>query len=547
MGIFDFDENVQKIVEKLYSHIVVPDWKQWLSISSTEEYMDFVLKISGLTSEDLKTLSTEITNPREFSVDVNTLAVLRNQPSVFCHTSGTSGGSISDIKWFYMSEELVSRLWAPGMKAIFESSGLHSQSSAVIFVPSRAQGDGLSYINGTPVVKLYSAEFSQRLVMSMMNCQYVMYEYKDSRSVSVLAKMLSMDKISVISAPFLTVLGWANTKKLEKGIKKSLDTNTDTNKNTEDSHPDVVQLKERITRIGIEKAAEEIRDNLSALLSDATLIFSSTAMTKKEWDIVSEFLQWEPGKEQFTNLYVGSEVGPFAASIGDGNTQNKNDMFVFPLCVPVLEHKGEKTVLPQCEYSTGKLLVSRLHNGVPVINIDTGDVITVKDHDGLPVIKGEILRAGFPLKTDVNLSGVKTKNKNNRSVYVGTYFDLDNIKIRNPRLIVRCLAEQCDFSKRSSLILEKNESTWRMVTPDPGMCSLGDMKKRLSDCPGGESLAFALNDTVNINTVDENPVQSVKPRSELLEKVRKGELPKGVLKRWPVYVVVPKDSQVAFV
>ncbi|MGD2249121.1 MAG: hypothetical protein PVF58_12010 [Candidatus Methanofastidiosia archaeon] len=538
--IYDFDVNVQKIIQELYSHILVSDWRKWLSISSPEEYMDTVFKISGLSSADFDTIKTKVTNPKEFSVDVNSFAAKQDTPAVFCHTSGTSGGTISDIKWFYMSEELVSRLWAPGMKAIFESSGLHHGSLAVIFVPSRAQGDGLSYVGDTPVVRLYSAEFSQRLVLSLVNPHYLMYEYKDSRNISVLARMLSMDKISVISAPFLTVLGWADTSKLAKGIKKSL--------HTKDSNPDVIQLKERIHSVGIDTAAKKIRDELSFLLSEATLIFSSTAMTKKEWGIVSEFLQWEPGDNRFTNLYVGSEVGPFAANIGNKNvTENKNDMYVFPLCAPVLEHKGNRGLLPECGYNTGKLLVSRLHNGVPVINIDSGDVITVKNRDGLPVIHGEILRAGFPLKTKVNLSGVITKDEP-KTVYVGTYFDLDTIKIRNPRLIVRCLAEQCNFSKRSSLVLEKKGHIWHMVTPDLGVCSLPDMKERLSVCPGGESLGAALKEnTVDISTVDENPVQSVVPRSELLEKVRKGELPKGILKKWPVYVVVPKDSKITFV
>ena len=96
---------------------------------------------------------------------------------VFCHTSGTTSGDIRQLKWYHMSNGLIKRLWAPGMQAIFESSGLNPKTSAVIFVPSRTKIDGINKLEGKEYISLYSSEFSQRLMLSIMVVSILWVKY----------------------------------------------------------------------------------------------------------------------------------------------------------------------------------------------------------------------------------------------------------------------------------------------------------------------------------------------------------------------------------
>ena len=100
-----------------------------------------------------------------------------------------------------MSKDIVSRYWAPGMQAIFESSGLNSEKSAVIFVPSRTNLDGINYLNDKQYLSLYSSEFSQRTMLSIIKPHsYLLHEYKMSKDLDVISKILSLEEIAVISA-----------------------------------------------------------------------------------------------------------------------------------------------------------------------------------------------------------------------------------------------------------------------------------------------------------------------------------------------------------
>jgi hypothetical protein len=532
----DFDHKMQKEFIALYSGIPHTNWNNWLTISSREEYESTAVALSGLSSLDdlVERVQKERTDPKSFSVNMET-QVPHEGPLVLCHTSGTSGKSMADVKWFSISRDMVTRLWAPGMQAIFEASGLTPHSSAVIFVPSRSRYDGLSVVNGNPLINLYSAEFSQRLALSLVQPRsYLLHQYKDAGTLQVIAKILALDRISVVSAPVMTVLGWADVNKLRSRLEKSLD--------IPDDSPEAGELRSKINSMGVRAAAAEVRDQLSDALSSATMIFSITGVTEKEWTTLRTFLGWEKGAEQFTNLYVGSEIGPFAASIGSGPA-----MYVFPLTVPVVEHKGERDLLSRSSHKVGQLLVSRMHNCTPVINIDTGDVITVETQEGLPVIGGDVLRAGFRLKTTVHmLPEVRVPHS---TVYVGSYFDIEGLQIKNPRKLGACLAEQCTLDRKSPMILRREGTTWELVIPSQGKtCRAAEIIEVLSKCPGGKPLGQAFNHgKLQINLVDEISVKSEIPRSELLKQVRKGDLPKGVLMRWPLYVVVPSRTTSPFV
>ncbi|MGC1121398.1 MAG: hypothetical protein WBA22_09915 [Candidatus Methanofastidiosia archaeon] len=532
MTYHDFDPEIQEIFSSQFGDIPLSNWESWLSISDREEYEDVALKESGLPEDSLSRVYTEKTDPRSFSVDVDTFLKSHEEPVVvFCHTSGTSGGSIKDVKWFYLSKELMSRLWAPGMQAIFEKSGLSSGSAAVVFVPSRGSDDGLFHADDKKVVKLYSAEFSQRLVLSIIHPgSYVLYEYKDSRTIEVLAELLTLDRISVVSAPFLTLLGWADLGKLRRGLEKSLHEPVTTLEGE--------QLKKRVEALGVEAAALTIREELSQVLSDATLIFSATAMTENEWKMLRQFLNWKKGEEKVTNLYVGSELGPFAASLN----RNWDTMHVFPLTIPVIEQKGNKELISRTHFEEGRLLVSRMHNGEPLVNIDMGDVISLKDQEGLPLVHGEVLRAGFRLKRNV-ITNFDVDEKFN--VFVGSYFDLDGLKIRNPRLLVKCLSEKC--GGEGALVVRAHNGQWDLMVPVKEKGCSEKVRGVLPTCPGGDLLGEALSrGDVDMRVVEEPAVLELSP-SEASKKVRNGTLPKGVLKKWSLYVLVPPDMSPTFV
>ena len=42
---------------------------------------------------------------------------------------------------------------------------------------------------------------------------------------------------------------------------------------------------------------------------------------------------------------------------------------------------------------------------------------------------------------------------------------------------------------------------------------------------------------MEIQLIEEKPVDFLKNRTEILDKVRSGKYPKGILKKWPLYVI----------
>ncbi|MFW9830087.1 MAG: hypothetical protein ACFFEY_21140, partial [Candidatus Thorarchaeota archaeon] len=175
MNSFDFDKEVQKYFNRSYSDIKCVDWEKWLDVSSREEYEDLSLKLSGLSSVDglFEKMRTELTDSKQISLNLATFLNNFDDSNIpiLCHTSGTTNSEISALKWFNMSRDIVKRTWAPGMQAIFESSGLNRRLSAVIFVPSRIKIDGLQSYEGQKYLSLYSSEFSQRVMLSLIKPQ----------------------------------------------------------------------------------------------------------------------------------------------------------------------------------------------------------------------------------------------------------------------------------------------------------------------------------------------------------------------------------------
>ncbi|MFX0143822.1 MAG: hypothetical protein ACFE9C_07075 [Candidatus Hodarchaeota archaeon] len=541
MTSFDFNRVVQDYFDSSFSDIKPTEWRRWLELSSSEEYLELSLKLSGLSSIDgiLQRARIEKTNSREISL--NLVSFLNNYNNsrvpILCHTSGTTNSDISALKWFHMSKDVVKRYWAPGMQAIFESSGLSRRSSAIIFVPSRIKIDGLQSNEGQKYISLYSSEFSQRVMLSIIKPQsYTFYEYKNAKNLDVISKILSIDNISVISAPALTILGWADLIKLQLGIRKSLE-----NLPKEKSSL-LEELLVIIDKLGIENASEIIQTRLSEKLSKATVIFSISSLSEQNWSLIRKFMRWEKGKERFTNLYVASEIGPFAASISkeDFSISRLNRMYVFPLTLPVLEYKNKINLLSEISDQIGQLFVSKLGDSSPLINIDIGDIINVKKSEGLPQIDGNIIRSSFKLKYNIKISD-KVKKPYNYNVLAGDFFSLSDFNINQPRNLLNCLKSSCKLETDALLLMQKSNKTWELILPsdlDSNCFNKDHILKIISKCPTQQELSQAFeNNSVNINLIDDQPVDFLATREEVLRMVREGQIPKGILKKWPLYVI----------
>ncbi len=539
-GVFDFDEETQIILNNFLFDVGSTDWKSWINLSTKEEYEEYILKNSGFSSFS-EVLQQKNLDSKAFSIDINTF--IKDYDSsdaiVLCHTSGTTNSDITALKWFHMSKDIVSRYWAPGMQAIFESSGLTSKKSAVIFVPSRTNLDGIKDLDDRQYLSLYSSEFSQRTMLSIIKPKsYLLYEYKKSKDLDTISKILSMDDISVISAPAITILGWSDIEKLQKGLTKSIDelkTKTNSNQNV---------LINLIKQEGIKKASKLIQEKLSEKLSGAIIIFSTSSLSEQDWTLIRKFMRWKKAEEKFTNLYVASEVGPIASSLGDFDVSRTNSMYLFPLTLDVLEYKGKKDLISRTENSIGKLLVSRFNNEEILTNIDLGDIIKIKTQNGLPQIEGTILRAKFELKYPIMISN-KIALPNRYTIYAGEHFIFDHFEIYNPRHLLNCLNLNCSSNFDCLLLTETNRSIFKLILSkniDAECADLEQIKKTILDCSQLKSLKTAIiNDQIKIELISDKTIDFLAARSDMLEYVRNGKMPKGILKKWPLYVLLQNE------
>lgn len=543
METYDFDEEVQKVFNKSFSDIPSIDWKAWLKVSSKDEFETFALKLSGLDKVDdlFNRIKKEKTDSRSFSVNLKTYIedYQGRDPLIMIHTSGTTDSSLAGIKWFHMTKSIIDRLWVPGMRAIFESSGLNSKCSAVIFVPSRLKSDGINEFDYRKYISLYSSEFSQRIMLSAIKPRsYLLYEYKNSKDLDIISKILSLENLSIISAPAATILGWANLEKFRQGLKKNLDA---INK---DGNPVIEKFLAMINNEGFNAASLKIQKKLSEKVSKATIIFSISSLNSNQWELIRTFMKWEKGKEKFTNLYVGSEIGPFASSLGDYELAQSNKMYIFPLTLPVLEYKRNLSLITQTNDKIGKLLISRHHNSDPLINIDTGDVIVIKNQERIPIIGGEIFRSGFRLKYPINISK-KIKLTKNPNIYAGDLFNLREFDIFAPRYLLDCLINNCKIQTDSLLLVgyEGNDVPWELFLPtnkDIKCHNDEEVRKIIKSCPKEERIEEAIqNNYLTIKLINEQPVDFKATRLEILKKVQKGNIPKGILKKWALYLVLP--------
>ena len=541
MATYDSDPELQSIFTDLYTQLPSIDWRQWLDITDIRDYEALALHLSGLSSitnifdQIRKSPPQTLSMKQDLSYDEvgNT-----RDPIVLCHSSGTSSQDLTAIKWYMLSRELVTRLWAPGMQAIFESSGASSRSHIAIFVPSRLSGDGLTVQNGKIIIRLYSSEFSQRLVLALLNPnQYFFNHYRNSRSLPSIAQLLTMKHVDVLSAPASTILGWATTRRLYYGLKRSILSLSESMLEEIANTLDISVNKLNISRL--DALTPYIQKRLQEVLASANLIFSTSSMSEADWTLLRNFMNWSSDNMSYTNLYVGSELGPFAASLRNKVSDSSQDtMLVFPLTVSTFQINRQFRLLSRCPAGWSRLHTSQLREGKAVLNIDVGDVVYLLPMTDSPRIHGKILRAAFPLKQPPKISLPITLPPRH-STYVGGYFSLDSCTIIDPQTLRACLARYGLMKPSASLVLAphpKDElNSWLLFIP----CRqpLTAVNESALHCLKNAIHTDLPNIPVSIRFLPTNPIQSSISRQALVQQVQRGDAPKGVLKKWPLYVI----------
>lgn len=494
----DFDPQIQGIFNSKFKDLKKVDWKKWVDISSKEEYEDAVLKNLGLEVDAFDNILTKKTDSHEMAVPP--FEDLGFEQPILCHTSGTSG---SEPKYFHITNELVEKIWAPGMQAIFDSAGLKKNSSAIIFVPTRLTTDGFDGKS----VRLYSSEFSQRLVLSMFSPRsYLIDFYKNSRDVEVLSRLLEMEDVSVVSAPASTILKWADINSLRSYMEKSYQKNKQ------------CEVSKLIDRLGVERAAKEVQKRLSEKFTDCTFIFSFTSLNSEQWRKIEGFAD---ANARFNNLYVGSEIGPFASSLLTGK-----NMYVFPLTLPVIENNTLEP-LSRTEHRYGNLLVSLSRDWV---NIDTGDLLVIENTCSLPVINGEILRSSFKLKTREEVKGFP-----DYKLFAGGYFKKGDVEILNTHKIIQFVEKMLQV-KLSGPLFFVYESKKLYIPAEASEEECKVVSSELTREDNFERYGFVFRCEGLI--IESRPLEIILERNKLFESVREGKMPKGAIKKWKFYFLI---------
>ncbi|MCS3901987.1 hypothetical protein [Methanococcus voltae] len=616
----EYDTNylLQNIFNKKLKGIGGINWINWLYYDN-KDYEEAIFKNTGIEEHQIMENIGKTTESKEFSLNGEILInetisndqfqnlSLNDKNPILIHTSGTSGGDLSKLKWFEIKNDSMKNIWVSGIKAIYDSSfldwytkpaldnniqnnaknnnninniymdeyakkdieSINTKGAMVFLIPSGLHIDGVFNIGGNYLTRLYGFELTQRIAIALYpKSNYFIDYYSNAYNLSTILKILSLGDIAVIAVPYNVILNWNNPNKLKEGFKRELLninelTNLIENKdsenlksNTQDStknnnkinnnfnnkfndnntefYNEFLSYKAKFEQ-NPEKTVKELQNLLKDKLKNAILISGTTYMIKRQWDELRSFMGWKKGQERLTNVYIGSEIGPFSATI---NKADNYRQYVMPLTIPLLERKNNRELLTRSKYEYGNLLISKMDEDYPIYNINTGDVITLLDKKRIPKISGEILRANFKVNLDMIV-----KNLPKGDIIAGDYFRLKDFEIVNSKEITTCISDKFKMDKNSPIILVNSEK-YKLIVPiklekDKATVQLElaqKVKEELEVCPIDEDLKKALKD-FEIELNEDIALEPKGGREELLKKVKSGEMPKGVLKKWNLYVI----------
>jgi hypothetical protein len=174
-----------------------------------------------------------------------------------------------------------------------------------------------------------------------------------------------------------------------------------------------------------------------------------------------------------------------------------------------------------------------------IFNINVGDVINLIDNKPpLPIIHGKVLRGNFELKYPITITD-KVKINGNYKILAGDYFSFPQFEIYEPRNLLNCLKNNCEM-KLDSLLLESNSPEWNLYLESNLNCNTTKkIKDAIFKCPHKKQFEQAiLNDIIKVNLLNEPPVDFLAERKNIIDEVRQGVKPKGILKKWPLYILL---------
>jgi hypothetical protein len=111
------------------------------------------------------------------------------------------------------------------------------------------------------------------------------------------------------------------------------------------------------------------------------------------------------------------------------------------------------------------------------------------------------------------------------------------------------LSENCKDDIDNILLVKNGDNlkSLRIIIPysNNGPCSDSEKySKIVENCSKPRDLINSIkNGKIELKIIDEQPVQFLKNRTEVLSKVREGQIPKGILKKWPLYIIIPTEKR----
>jgi hypothetical protein len=126
-------------------------------------------------------------------------------------------------------------------------------------------------------------------------------------------------------------------------------------------------------------------------------------------------------------------------------------------------------------------------------------------------------------------------------IFAGDFFIFNEFEIIEPRKLLDFLKVNCNFNTDSMLFLSKDSKLKdsRLILPYNSSCQNGESIKHkiTSNTDLIEFHPLFEGDNIEIELIDDQPVDFLETRKNKIRKVQTGEIPKGILKKWPLYVL----------